>query len=377
MSLLEFTSSEVIALREVLAAQKGQSIQKLSSPLEEELDQASDIYIAYPESASGIPGMVEDPPGTFTPGTDTALIYKINADEELELVSQLSKKVYNLSTTAVPQVHVPVFKTKFGKWIIPNDETSTDGGGDGVRCLYGVATENWRKAGDTSQSPTPQSPYVVVNPCDDIEGNGIDTGTTHVVRFANFYATAGTGTGVTNTDAQDPNVEKDQVICYGIGPDDLYCTSGYYDGKILDAHFSLREQPDKKQGWGRMDSSSNGTANGGSNITMVCRFPRGQYADTAPDGADEGTETHYHEWEMDGTTPVTEEEGSLPFNFGSQDGVLWRGCTTRHMDTDDCTCGEGSSPCDDDPDGCAVPVLYKYIHYLERLDNSQTRIDAA
>jgi len=76
------------------------------------------IYVAKPAEAGGIPELINDD----EPGKAQCNIYKINDDEELEVVTDdddnpISKEVFNISEAKVAQEWILILKTMFGKWI--------------------------------------------------------------------------------------------------------------------------------------------------------------------------------------------------------------------------------------------------------------------
>ena len=96
-----------------------------------------ETYVALPQSAGGIPGLTTGPPDV--PGSDTCDIYKINADDEL-VDAGFTRKVYNLSTTVIPQDWVQTNRTKYGKWLAVIGGTSSVGIATVIRCQVNQST---------------------------------------------------------------------------------------------------------------------------------------------------------------------------------------------------------------------------------------------
>lgn len=81
--------------------------------------QAPEVYIAYPVSADGIPGMTG-----IEPGHGECYIYQLvqvgtsnDYDKELMLVDGLTKEVYNLAASPIPQMEFPILRDKYGNWL--------------------------------------------------------------------------------------------------------------------------------------------------------------------------------------------------------------------------------------------------------------------
>ena len=90
---------------------------------------APDVYVAYPQEASGIPARS----GT-TPGVAWCDLYALRDDGTLQRIGDsFTQPVYNLSTEAVDQDYLLVQRTKHGKWVVT--PTATLGSGLVECCL--------------------------------------------------------------------------------------------------------------------------------------------------------------------------------------------------------------------------------------------------
>lgn len=207
----------------------------------------------------------------------------------------------------------------------------------------------------------PDTPYVRVNPCTDIEGLTPDFATTNIVFWALFEDSSSPVDS-----AQDPNVEAGQVIVYNLGPDGKHATQGYYDMKIGDAIFKTTTASDDKQGWGRMDGTDNSVQLGGSGIDMSCIFPRGSTGSETI-GIKKGSKDHFHPVPL-GTTPIS-------FTAGPVQAVALQleadACSLTNKDQSDCTCLAAECECEGEGNPCKLPIEYAHLHYMERLDNNQ------
>ena len=126
-------------------------------PWNEHIFQSSDVYVAKPQSVAGIEAL----DGT-TPGKALCDIYQIvwQDDDDLHVVTDLVEMVYNVSTTAIEQVFIVIYRTKFGVWV-----TGSPPGEGGETVQWGIATQ---ASEDADGSHT--CPWVRVNPCDDCIG---------------------------------------------------------------------------------------------------------------------------------------------------------------------------------------------------------------
>ena len=123
--------------------------------------QASEVYIAKAQSATGIPAMSKYAgTGTGTdsydePGSAVCDIYKISeldATPDIRQVSGLTARVYNLSQAAVGGDWMLVTKTKFGKWVaIPTS----------LNTIYGRLTEELGAWSGTTNIPATMSVWDV------------------------------------------------------------------------------------------------------------------------------------------------------------------------------------------------------------------------
>lgn len=87
-----------------------------------------ETYVAYPQSAGGIPALSAGTGagGSDEPGSATCDIYLIDADGDLvEPGASFSKTVYNLTTDVLAQDWMTVTRTKYGKWIAVVSGSST------------------------------------------------------------------------------------------------------------------------------------------------------------------------------------------------------------------------------------------------------------
>ena len=116
-------------------------------------NQASDVYIAKVPTA-GIPALSEAGTGGDSPGSATCQIYKI--DDTGSLVDAgFSLTVYNLSREPIDSKYVPIYKTKFGKWVAHTEEEFGTGTGTGT----GTALCEWL---DIDNIPTTGTPLYIL-----------------------------------------------------------------------------------------------------------------------------------------------------------------------------------------------------------------------
>ena len=129
-TILEFTDDEKSILRDLIKNHRAE-ITRPPLSTSERTHQAPETYIAKPQTAAGIPGLLPTGVGTGTdvsgseydePGVAECDIYRIQVnqttgDPELQAIPGLSKMVYNLSTTDLPQSWLTITRTKSGRWI--------------------------------------------------------------------------------------------------------------------------------------------------------------------------------------------------------------------------------------------------------------------
>ena len=111
------------ALKEVSEHIRKERSDRRNKPLRHTPDetdpQTPEVYIAKAQSAGGIPALTVGAGGDpDEPGTDTADIYKINSDGELEAVN-FDVIVYNLTSSIIPDTAwTTVHRSKYGLWLI-------------------------------------------------------------------------------------------------------------------------------------------------------------------------------------------------------------------------------------------------------------------
>lgn len=121
--------------------------------------QAPEVYVALPPSG-GIPASTVTPISGDVPGSADCTIYQVlieSGTPRLRPITGLTKKVYNITDTAVSRVWTPVSRDKFGRWIA----LAGGGGGGGpniiqfqivtadCQSLCAIATVQARNCGDT------------------------------------------------------------------------------------------------------------------------------------------------------------------------------------------------------------------------------------
>lgn len=112
-------------------------------------NQASDVYIAR-VPAGGIPALSDVGTAGDTPGSATCQIYKIDSSGVL-VDAGFSLTVYNLSREPIDSKYVPVYKTKFGKWVAHTEEEYGTGTGTGT----GTAVCEWLNIDNIPTTGTP------------------------------------------------------------------------------------------------------------------------------------------------------------------------------------------------------------------------------
>ena len=130
------TENDRRVIKELVRKSEEQRVNPPSRPSQDptvgEDHQAPEVYIAKPQSSSGIPAL-----SSSTPGKDTCDIYRINNSDILEAVTGFSQPVYNLSNLPIPQDWIVVERTKFGKWIVSSPEAASD------QVAYYKAQSDW------------------------------------------------------------------------------------------------------------------------------------------------------------------------------------------------------------------------------------------
>lgn len=152
-SLRTFTDAEIELLKQLVSTVENSAKNPANrtgiDPLGINEDhQAPETYIAYPQTADGIPAMS----GT-TPGTAVCDIYRVidNAGTKiLNKVSGTTHVVYNTSTAAISQEYITVQRDKFGTWL------ALVGGSQFYRVRFTVVSANCallRVVGAITQRP--------------------------------------------------------------------------------------------------------------------------------------------------------------------------------------------------------------------------------
>jgi hypothetical protein len=100
-----------------------------------------DIYIAH--AITGVPALTGTAgTGTGTgygdiPGAATLGLFKLGGDGQLHPL-HYTRKVYNLSTTAIPAGWVVIERDKWGTWLVSNPQSASGGGGGSSGALDAV-----------------------------------------------------------------------------------------------------------------------------------------------------------------------------------------------------------------------------------------------
>lgn len=189
--LFTLTESDVAVLQRLLDQVKKDRVNTPSRPGIEEQDfLASEIHIAKPQEAGGIPAatiVAGTGTGDDEAGSGLCDIHRIIDDGtgalEIQEVANLEKLVHNISNAVIPQDWFIAAKSKYGKWlaiVAPQGfqlvEVEWDGG----------------VAGDASTTCT--FTYTVR----DLDGNELDTNVSpETARLSNteYLAAGATGTG--------------------------------------------------------------------------------------------------------------------------------------------------------------------------------------
>lgn len=124
MAVRDFSDEDTRLLREAIRLLKlrEQNIRREKFQTEQEF-MAPETYVARVPSG-GIPALTQVSTGSGTgsgdddtPGSASCTIYRILSDGSLELISNLTKTVYNLSSSAFAEEWVPVVRLKGGRWV--------------------------------------------------------------------------------------------------------------------------------------------------------------------------------------------------------------------------------------------------------------------
>ena len=117
-----------------------------------------EVYMAY--AGSGIPaiGGTNTGSGTnYSPGSASCNIYSINLTTGyLQQVQNVTKTVYNLSSTAVPTGWVVIQRDKFGNWLVglgASSSGSSGGGATGQCNCFNCITPAQASVGGCSNCP--------------------------------------------------------------------------------------------------------------------------------------------------------------------------------------------------------------------------------
>lgn len=127
-SLLNFSDSDLRLLKNLIALFRDN---RFNIPLKSKFDdsfageedhQAPEVYIARPQTAEGIPGLIRGTdPDPDIAGVATCDIYRIllNSMGQAEIVGilELDREVYNLSEDSIGQDWIIVHRDKFGYWL--------------------------------------------------------------------------------------------------------------------------------------------------------------------------------------------------------------------------------------------------------------------
>lgn len=160
------TEREKAIIEEVMRQVRGQIVNSPSRPSGEQMftegfdAQASDVYIAKPLDADGIPGLT--PSGETLTGTGSSAydqpgyadcdIFTVYMDQGIPYLRPIegqTRKVYNVSQGTVSKDWLPVARTKFGHWL-----ALSGGGGGGDTIIVGKLTGTLDAPGDFLEVPT-------------------------------------------------------------------------------------------------------------------------------------------------------------------------------------------------------------------------------
>lgn len=103
-----------------LKKQRYNSPARTLSGVSEDAGESPDVYMALPQEALGIPGVIHP---SSVPGEGDVLgqgicdIYRVDSGGYLTPTG-FSENVYNFSTSNIPRMMVPVQRSKFGDWIV-------------------------------------------------------------------------------------------------------------------------------------------------------------------------------------------------------------------------------------------------------------------
>lgn len=188
--------------------------------------QAPEVYIAL-TPALGIPALVADENygtgtgsgtgtlmgGANTPGSAECSIYRILQTEgvdDLWAVPGVTRKVFNLSETAVPGNRwVKVSRDKFGSWLVDIDPTAQAGGGGGIDGIV---------MGELDGSPTLADITTVL--VDQVTGGKVSLHATGEA-LLEFRSAGGSQIGVVDLSNQSLGAGIKKVEKLGVGPGGL------------------------------------------------------------------------------------------------------------------------------------------------------------
>lgn len=113
-TLYALTAKDVQLIREmeVIVARLRSQHPQLSDP--QKVQGAPDVYVAYPQEASGIPARSDD-----TPGVAWCDVYVLRDDGTLARIGDAHQHpVYNITTEVISQDYVIIQRTKHGRWVV-------------------------------------------------------------------------------------------------------------------------------------------------------------------------------------------------------------------------------------------------------------------
>lgn len=176
----------------------------------------------------------------------------------------------------------PYYLTSGSKYLAYDTGADFTPTGGTARRLYAVPRDDqtyWGKAAQNWDNTGLICDTVVINPCDDCEGNNTVTTQEFTIQLP---LVAG----------RDPNVVIGNVIAYRLAGDGtLVCVSDYLDDKIGTVKMWTGGIGTIPPGWAIMDGTANAPGAGGSGISMVDRFVKGGISS----GQSGGTREHTHQ----------------------------------------------------------------------------------
>lgn len=135
------SESDREAIQEMLRQWKRMPDEPLSRHVKEPLYQAPEVYVARTRSG-GIPALSDEAdvgtaPGPDQPGYAECDIYQLLQSGELEIIDGLTRRVHNLSSSAIAaNTWILVVRDKFGKWF----SERAGSGGSGITSINGDET---------------------------------------------------------------------------------------------------------------------------------------------------------------------------------------------------------------------------------------------